>query len=145
MPVDSPDKPRRNDFLLDSTRYSSCRGLSTASINGSGRLRPPVLDPRARAPCLVLVAGLARFGGPFLAGSSFTAADAFFAPVAYRVRTYGLALDGAAAAYAERLLALPALRDWEAAALRETAREPGHEEEARRAGVWIEDRRAAAF
>jgi glutathione S-transferase len=34
--------------------------------------------------------GLARFGGPYLAGPRFSAVDAFFAPVAYRVRTYGL-------------------------------------------------------
>jgi glutathione S-transferase len=86
--------------------------------------------------------GLARFGGPFLAGNAFTAVDAFFAPVAFRVQTYGVALDGPAALYAQRLLALPSLRDWEAAALQEPWREPGHEDEARRAGAWIEDRRA---
>ena len=28
--------------------------------------------------------GLRRFGGPFLAGTAFTAVDAFFAPVAFR-------------------------------------------------------------
>ena len=33
--------------------------------------------------------GLARFGGPFLAGDSFTAVDAFFAPVAFRFQSYG--------------------------------------------------------
>ena len=30
--------------------------------------------------------GLARFGGPFLAGPRFTAVDAFFAPVASRIQ-----------------------------------------------------------
>jgi glutathione S-transferase len=34
--------------------------------------------------------GLERFGGPWLAGAAFTAADAFYAPVAWRIRTYGL-------------------------------------------------------
>lgn len=34
--------------------------------------------------------GLDRFGGPWLAGPAFGAADAFFAPVAFRVRTYGI-------------------------------------------------------
>ena len=34
--------------------------------------------------------GLDSFGGPFLAGSEFTVVDAFFAPMAFRVRTYGL-------------------------------------------------------
>jgi len=34
--------------------------------------------------------GLTRFGGPYLAGPAFTAVDAFFAPVAFRIQTYGL-------------------------------------------------------
>ncbi|MBU6499831.1 MAG: glutathione S-transferase family protein [Rhodospirillales bacterium] len=86
--------------------------------------------------------GLERFGGPFLAGADFTAADAFYAPVAFRAQTYGLALDPVADAYAQRLRDLPAMRDWYAAGLAETWREPGHEEEARRAGTWTEDLRA---
>ena len=40
--------------------------------------------------------GLARFGGPWLAGNSFTAADAFYAPVAFRVRTYGIDVNAIA-------------------------------------------------
>ena len=40
--------------------------------------------------------GLARFGGPFLAGPAFGAVDAFFCPVAFRVQSYGLALSPAA-------------------------------------------------
>lgn len=88
--------------------------------------------------------GLARFGGPFLAGADFTAVDAFFAPVAFRVQTYDLSLPAPASAYARRLLALPAMREWEQAALRETWREPGHEDDARRTGTIIEDRRAPA-
>jgi glutathione S-transferase len=88
--------------------------------------------------------GLARFGGPYLAGQTFTAVDAFFAPVAFRVQTYGLALDEISASYVERLLALPSMREWQAAALAETWREPSHEAEAERAGTWLEDLRATA-
>ncbi len=88
--------------------------------------------------------GLARFGGPFLAGAAFTAVDAFFVPVAFRVRSYGLPLGTVAAAYAQRLLELPSTRDWEAAALREPWREPGHDAEILAAGRVIEDRRAPA-
>ena len=84
--------------------------------------------------------GLARFGGPFLAGAAFTAADAFYAPVAFRAQTYGLRLDEAPAAYAARLLALPAMRAWYADALAETWREPGHEAEVQ--GTRLEDLRA---
>ena len=48
--------------------------------------------------------GLLRFGGPFLAGSRFSAVDAFFAPVTTRLQTYGLTLSDASAAYAARVL-----------------------------------------
>lgn len=85
--------------------------------------------------------GLNRFGGPFLAGKTFTAVDAFFAPVAFRVQTYGLTLTPVASDYAQRLLALDSMRSWETAALQEPWREPGHEEEALRAGTVLEDLR----
>ncbi len=88
--------------------------------------------------------GLARFGGPFLAGATFTAVDAFFAPVAFRVQTYNLAVDEVSAAYVARLLALPSMREWEAAALADTTREPGHEADTRGTGTLLEDRRAVA-
>lgn len=88
--------------------------------------------------------GLDRFGGPFLAGADFTAVDAFFCPVAFRIQTYGLPLGRKARDYAERLLALPAMREWYASALEETYREPGHEAEARSAGEWTADLRATA-
>jgi glutathione S-transferase len=88
--------------------------------------------------------GLARFGGPFLAGTAVTAVDAFFAPVAFRAQTYGLAFDDTSAAYIARLLALPAMRSWYTDALAETWREPGHEAEAEVAGTWLEDLRASA-
>jgi len=52
--------------------------------------------------------GLNRFGGNYLAGNSFTAVDAFFAPVAFRIQTYGLTLSPEALAYGQRLLVLPA-------------------------------------
>ena len=88
--------------------------------------------------------GLDRFGGPWLAGSAFTAVDAFFGPVAFRMQTCGLELGEAAMAYAERSRALPAMRDWYAAALAEPDREPGHEAEARASGTITEDLRAIA-
>lgn len=88
--------------------------------------------------------GLHRFEGPFLAGDQFSAVDAFFAPVAFRVQTYGLILDGPGGSYVNQLLELPAMQAWQSDALHETWREPGHEEEALRAGSVLEDRRARA-
>lgn len=88
--------------------------------------------------------GLDRFGGPFLAGDRFSAVDAFFAPVAFRLLSYGLAVEGAAADYPKRLLDLPAMREWYASALAETWREPAHDAEILAAGKVIEDLRATA-
>ena len=85
--------------------------------------------------------GLTRFGGPFLAGAQFSAADAFFAPVTYRVRTYGLDVGEAGGAWVERMLALPAMEAWEEAALAETWREESHEAELAEAGVVTADYR----
>lgn len=58
-----------------------------------------------------------RFGGdkPFLFGD-FSIADAMFAPVVSRFRTYGVPLEGTAAAYAETIWQLPSMREWVAAA-----------------------------
>ena len=66
--------------------------------------------------------GRRRFGqgGPYL-GGEFSLADAFYAPVAYRFRTYAVAPAGAAGGYLQALLAHPFLRQWEDAALKETA------------------------
>ena len=124
--------------------FGALRDICSMNIGIRVRLHetPPALARDVARIAELWNEGLARFGGPFLAGKRFTAAEAFFAPVAYRVRTYGLTIDGTASAYAERLLALPCLREWEAAALSETARESGHEDEARHAGEWLEDRRA---
>ncbi len=88
--------------------------------------------------------GLARFDGPFLAGEKFTAADAFFAPVAYRFRTYGIKPDGAAAGYLEIMLDHPAMREWESAALAEDFRDETHEVDLRQAGTVTADLRAPA-
>lgn len=50
-------------------------------------------------------------GGPFLFGA-FTNADAMYAPVVTRFKTYGVALDPVAQAYADAILAHPAMREW---------------------------------
>jgi glutathione S-transferase len=88
--------------------------------------------------------GLQRFGGAFLAGATFSAVDAFYAPVAFRVRAYGLPLSSMAAAYVERMLAHPVLMEWEAAALAEPWREAAHEADILAAGELVADYRVAA-
>jgi len=56
---------------------------------------------------------------PYLFGE-FCAADAFYAPVATRLVTYGVELKGAARAYQHVLLDSAAVRDWGAEAVKET-------------------------
>jgi glutathione S-transferase len=85
--------------------------------------------------------GLTRFGGPFLAGESFSAVDAFFAPVAYRVRTYALDV-GMGQAWVDHMLSHPAMMQWEAEALAESWREVSHEADLRACGDIIADYRA---
>lgn len=63
---------------------------------------------------------------PFLFGE-FGAADAMYAPVALRFRTYEVELAPACRAYSEAVLALPAMREWIAAAERETESIPQFE------------------
>jgi glutathione S-transferase len=83
-------------------------GRTPASLQDIERVRSIWSDCRA------------RFGkaGPFLFGS-FSVADAMFAPVVFRFRTYDVALDGVQRAYAEAILALPAMQAWERAAVKE--------------------------
>ena len=61
---------------------------------------------------------LQAHGGPMLFGS-FSIADAFYAPVCMRIKTYGLPVSAEAAAYIERVCALPGVQAWIDAALAE--------------------------
>ena len=90
----------------------------------------------------IFESGLSRFGGPWLAGAEFSATDAFYAPVAFRIRTYGLDV-GAGQAWVDRALVHPAMLQWEAEALAEDWREVSHEEELAAAGVITADYRSA--
>ena len=90
----------------------------------------------------IFAEGLGRFGGPWLAGASFTAADAFYAPVAFRIRTYGLNVGAPGAQWVETILAHPAMQEWEQAALAETWREAEHEADLARCGMVTADFRA---
>ncbi len=85
--------------------------------------------------------GLDQFGGPFLAGQYFTAVDAFFGPVAFRARTYGLDVGRAGQTWVDHMLMLPPMLAWEKDALNENWREMGHEEELRASGEVIADYR----
>ncbi|WP_226016037.1 glutathione S-transferase family protein [Novosphingobium sp. FKTRR1] len=118
----------RNDCTMNVGVRVKPRPLRDALVRDVARIRE------------IFETGLARFGGPWLAGDSFTAADAFYAPVAYRVRTYGLDV-GKGQAWVDAVLAHPAALEWEAAALAESWREESHEADLAACGEIIADYR----
>jgi glutathione S-transferase len=126
--------------------FSALRDICTMNCGLRIELceRPPALERDLARIAEIWTTGLTRFGGPFLAGNQFTAADAFYAPVALRLQTYGISLGDEADAYAERLRALPPMVEWYEAGLAEAWREPDHEAEAHAAGTITRDLRRTA-
>ncbi len=124
--------------------FTELRDRCSMSCGVRARLKefPPALEREIARLGASWNEGLRRFGGPFLAGRAFTAVDSFYAPVAFRIQTYGLSLDGACMAYVERLLALPSMREWYTAGLAETWRDPPHEVEIEQMATITEDLRA---
>jgi glutathione S-transferase len=120
----------RNDCTMNVGVRVKPRPMRAALVRDVARVRE------------IFETGLAQFGGPWLAGDTFTALDAFFAPVAFRIRTYGLDVgQGQGQAWVERVLAHPAMLQWETEALAEAWREESHEAELAAAGEVIADRR----
>lgn len=70
---------------------------------------------------------LARFGHHQFLFGEFTIADAFYAPVVLRFRSYGVSLAPALNAYCERVLAHPAVARWVSEAQAETERAAKHD------------------
>lgn len=85
-------------------------------------LQDPTIGPRVLAQQPAAARDLARIdqlfqtrlaqtGGPWLF-DRFTAADAFFAPVVSRIRSYGLPVSEASRRYMDTVWALPAMQEW---------------------------------
>jgi glutathione S-transferase len=62
---------------------------------------------------------LGRYGGPYLFGEGVTLADAMYAPVVTRFRTYDVKLESPLAEYADRIWSHPAVAEWREAAMLE--------------------------
>jgi glutathione S-transferase len=62
---------------------------------------------------------LEKYGGPFLFGPRPSVADAMYAPVCTRFRTYAMELDPILNAYCETIFAWPLMQDWTEGALAE--------------------------
>ncbi|MGF1445418.1 MAG: glutathione S-transferase C-terminal domain-containing protein [Pikeienuella sp.] len=104
--------------------FSVLRGVAPMNLHRTGRplsTRPEGLDQDLARLGALWAWAIGETGGPWLAGARFTAADAFFAPVASRLISYDL-VDGTTAPYAERLMANPAVARWREAALADPRR-----------------------
>ncbi len=129
--------PEKGVWPSDPVARAHARSLATEMHNGFGALRSvapmnlwrPVEARSFPEEALQDVRRItrrwgearARFGsgGDFLFGA-FCAADAMYAPVATRLRTYAIEIDPVAAAYVEAIHAHPAFVAWKEAALKET-------------------------
>jgi glutathione S-transferase len=135
--------PEKQLWPADPTARSIARAVSCEMHAGFSAMRSELsMEVMARHParkrsreCDADVARVqaiwtdcrARFGkrGPFLFGS-FSIADAMFAPVAYRFRTYSIAMTPVVQAWVDAMLELPAMQEWERGAAAEVA--AGHED-----------------
>lgn len=91
------------------------------SVSGAGLVTPKAVRHDLGRLFSLWQEARATYGsdGGFLFGD-FCIADAFFAPVAFRLRTYGpVEMPPVIAAYLETLLSLPALAEWEEGAREE--------------------------
>lgn len=98
----------RRDLPMNIRRRTTPRDWAPDVLKDLARLEESWSDLRARFGA----------GGDFLFGAR-SIADAFYAPVATRLRTYGATLSPVCMAYCEAIFADAHFRDWEAAAARE--------------------------
>jgi glutathione S-transferase len=100
--------PLRSQLPMNTWRPVKHRALDDAASANVARIDAMWTDCRA------------RFGGdgPFLFGA-FSAADAMYAPVVWRFRTYAVEVGAVARAYMQAIMALPAWDEWRRAARQE--------------------------
>jgi glutathione S-transferase len=102
--------------------FTNVRSTMPMNVRRSipGRPRTPEVDADIDRISHIWRDARSRFGagGPFLFGA-FSNADAMYAPVVTRFKTYGVTLDPVCQAYAEAILTLPAMKQWYADAAQE--------------------------
>lgn len=103
----------RRDLSMEVVARHPRRPFSRETEDDLARVQAIWAECRVRASALA-----GDDAGPFLFGR-FSIADAMFAPVIWRFRTYGVELTGDVRDYYETMLALPAMREWEQAAIAE--------------------------
>ena len=127
--------PEAKLLPADRATRAHCRAISGEIHSGFYNLRSALpMNLRARHASFKIFSGarpdvervravwtecLEAYGGPFLFGAQPTMADAMYAPVCTRFRTYDVELDDRSAAYCETIMTMPAMREWVAAAQQE--------------------------
>jgi len=115
--------------------FASLRNDMSMNIQAKlpGRGRTPGAQADIGRICEIWEECLARFGHHEYLFGDFSIADAFYAPVVMRFKTYGVALAPALQAYCDRVLAHPAVARWVREAMLETDPTPLHDADLPRA------------
>lgn len=128
-------RPEAHLYPGDRASRAHCRAIAGEMHSGFANLRSALpMNLKASYPGFRVWAGaqadidrvlgiwsecLGRYGGPWLFGADPTVADAMYAPVCTRFKTYHVPLAGEAASYRDRVLAWEPMVEWTADALRE--------------------------
>jgi glutathione S-transferase len=136
--------PEKRLWPQDAARRAHARSISAEMHSGFPNLRndcsmriieerpykPLREETQAEVERIVAIWSecLQKYGGPFLFGKTFCLADAMYAPVVSRFRTYSIPALGAVKAYRDAVWAFPALQEWVAGARAETLRAKFHED-----------------
>lgn len=115
-------------FPSDDVARAHCRSVSGEMHSGFHNLRSALpMNLKARHEKFKIFSGarpdveriktiwtecLDAYGGPWLFGDAPTVADAMYAPVCTRFRTYAVELDAPLAAYCETVFNWPLLLEW---------------------------------
>ena len=126
-------RPEAGLFPGDRAARAHCRAISGEMHSGFGNLRSALpMNLKASYPGFRVWAGAQAdidrvldiwsecrhlYGGPWLFGATPTVADAMYAPVCTRFKTYHVSLTEAAAEYRDLMLAWEPMAQWAAAAL----------------------------
>ena len=119
--------PEAGLFPADAAARAHCRSISGEMHSGFANLRSALpMNLKGHFPNFKIWAGaqadidriitiwrecLLTYGGPYLYGE-LSMADAMYAPVCTRFKTYDVKLDKECAAYSQRILAWPLMTDW---------------------------------
>jgi len=137
--------PEAGLLPADLAKRTHCRSVSGEMHSGFANLRSSLpMNLKARCPGFKIWAGaqadiervteiwrdcLKSYDGPYLFGAKPTLADAMYAPVCARFKTYEVGLDRMCKDYCDLILALPDMMEWYESALREVDEVEGLEAE----------------